>query len=310
MKENTLKCLPQQPEIIAWTANDEKFAKDFEKKVQSTIAKHRLFSKKDKILVAVSGGKDSTTALFVLNKLGYPVEGVTVDAHIGCYSDENLRNLREQCKKLNIQLHEIPFRKAFGASLCYIRDYLKEKGHSFRSCTVCGILRRYLLNKKARELGADVLVLGHNLDDEAQSVIMNLMKNRPELNARLGPRVDSAKNSKLVPRVKPLYFITEQDIVRYSKLQGFNVKYTRCPCASDGFRFAVRDFLNACAIDGKGKIISTFLKKRNLLQKNLLGKNPAYCENCGEPANNSSCSACRLIGLLHKPLKTEKLSRS
>jgi uncharacterized protein (TIGR00269 family) len=301
MKE--MQCRLEAPEKISWTKDDKKFILSFEKKVQETIKNNLLFSKKDKILVAVSGGKDSTTALFVLHKLGYPLEAVTVDAHIGCYSDENLKNLRVQCEKLGIKLHEIPFRKSFGASLCYIRDYLKQKGHSFRSCTVCGILRRYLLNKKAGELNADVLVLGHNLDDEAQSVVMNLLKNRPELNARLGPRVDSAKNRKFTPRVKPLYFITEQDIVRYSKLQGFNVKYTRCPCASDGFRFAVRDFLNECAVSGKENIISIFLQQRKSLQKNLLGKKPGLCENCGEPANKNSCSACNLLGLLRKPLK-------
>ncbi len=303
MKENTLKCLPQTPEKVVWAAADRKFAKDFEKKIQSTIAKHRLFSKKDKILVAVSGGKDSTTAMFVLHKLGYPIEAVTVDAHIGCYSDENLAHLRAQCKTLNIRLHEIPFRKSFGASLCYIRDYLKQKGHSFRSCTVCGILRRYLLNKKARELNAKVLVLGHNLDDEAQSVIMNLMKNRPELNARLGPKTESAKNTKFVPRVKPLYFIPEQDVVRYSKLQGFNVKYTRCPCASDGFRYAVRDFLNETT-ESKAGIISAFLVKKKSFAKKP-STSPEFCKNCGEPANKEECSACKLLGLLHKPLKAE-----
>jgi uncharacterized protein (TIGR00269 family) len=239
--------------------------------------------------------------MFVLHKLGYPVEAVTVDAHIGCYSDENLAHLRKQCNKLSIKLHEIPFRKEFGASLCYIRDYLKNKGYSFRSCAVCGILRRHLLNKKARELRAKVLVLGHNLDDEAQSVMMNLMKNRPELNERLGPKTDGAKNAKFVPRAKPLYLIPEQDVVRYSKIQGFNVKYVRCPCASDGFRYAVRDFLNKTT-ESKAGIISLFLRKK---RQKISASMTAFCKNCGEPSNKNKCSACKLLGLLHKPLKAE-----
>lgn len=299
------QCTTNQ-EPAAWTNDDRKFVESIEKKVQDAIKKYSLFSKNDKIAVAVSGGKDSTAILHILCKLGYPVEAITVDAHIGCYTDENLRNLRETCKKLDVTLHEIPFRKALGASLCYIRDYLKAKGHNFKSCTICGVLRRYLLNRKAREIKAKVIVMGHNLDDEAQSVVMNLLKNRPELNARLGPRIDSINSAMFVPRAKPFYHIREDEIVRYSKLMHFPVKYTRCPCSSEGFRSAVRNFLTDFEQVQPGikeNIVKMFLAQREKLQKRYAKGKPAVCSQCGEFSSGKVCKACNLLGLLRKPLK-------
>ncbi|MEM4239934.1 MAG: TIGR00269 family protein [Candidatus Woesearchaeota archaeon] len=297
MKGKRLKALP-----------DCRFTRLVEEKVASTIKKYGLFSKNDRVAVAVSGGKDSTTLLYILKKLGYNIQAITVDSHIGCYTRENLANLRETCKKLGIRLHEVPFRKIFGASLCYLRDRIKAGGNSYRSCAVCGVLRRHLLNKKARELKAKKLALGHNLDDEAQSLVMNLMKNRPELNSRLGPSGGSADNALFVQRVKPLYWLSEDEIVRYSKIKGFPVKYCRCPCASDGFRFAVRDFLDAQERQTPGakkSVVQKFLKCRGKMREKQQG---FFCKSCGEPSSGKVCRACELLSLAGKPFKPGKLS--
>ena len=313
MQDQPLRvCLtPTVPDAVTWTKDDENFAAEIEQRVQKTIKDYQLFSKGDKIVVAVSGGKDSTMVLHLLKKLGYDVSAVTVDAHIGCYTQQNLENIRSVCKKLDVNLHEIPFRKVFGASLCYIRDYLKEKGHAFRSCTICGVLRRYLLNKKARSLKATKLVLGHNLDDEAQVVLMNLMKNHPELNARLGPKVDQMKDARFVPRVKPLYFVREDEVVRYSKLSRFPVKYGTCPCSVEGFRHAVRKFLDeyeASHPKVKENIMKVFIDKREQLQKKFATtEKPSFCLQCDEPASDSLCRACKLLNLMHEPSESGKL---
>jgi len=308
-------CLtPTIPEKTVWTDDDAQFVARFENTVKETIADNQLFSKNDRILVAVSGGKDSTAVLHLLCKLGYAVEAVTVDAHIGCYTEQNLQNIRAFCTKLGVPLHEIPFRKAFGASLCYIRDYLKAKGHNYKSCTVCGVLRRYLLNKKARELNTDVLVLGHNLDDEAQVILMNLIKNRPELNARLGPKIDNFDDARFVPRVKPLYHIREDEVIRYSKLMEFPVKYGKCPCSAEGFRNAVRDFLTEYERVQPGikeNIVKMFLQQRAYLQQLFASKEvPAFCLQCDEPAQDRLCKACKLLSLVQQPLEPEQLGAS
>lgn len=301
---------PNIPEKKQWTEDDKKFVKEFEGKVAETIKKHGFFSENDKILVAVSGGKDSTTVLYLLKKLGYEVEAVTVDAHIGCYTEQNLTNLRHVCQGLGVKLHELPFRKIFGASLCYIRDYLKAKGHNLKSCTVCGVLRRYLLNAKARALGATKLVLGHNLDDEAQSVLMNFMKNRPWMNARLGPAPSNQEDNRFVPRVKPLYFITENEVIRYAKLMRFPVKFGKCPCSVEGFRNAIKDFLREQEQKKQGttrNVVNAFLKLLPRLQKKYSSPAPLkHCVECGEPASSNTCKACNILNKLNEPAQIKE----
>ena len=116
------------------TSEDLGWADGFELKIAETVKKYKMISADDKVLVAVSGGKDSTAILYTLKKQGFDVEAITVDAHIGCYTETNLKNIRTVCKDLDVKLYEIPFRKAFGASLCFIRDTLQEKGFNYKSC--------------------------------------------------------------------------------------------------------------------------------------------------------------------------------
>ncbi|MBW2980766.1 TIGR00269 family protein [Candidatus Woesearchaeota archaeon] len=282
--------------------SNEQFIKSFENKVKQTIKKYNLINKNDKIIVACSGGKDSTTVLYLLNKFGYNVEAVAIDLLIGEYSKINLKNIKEFCRKHNIKLNIISFRDEFGHSLCFIRSALKQKGSRLESCTICGILKRWLLNKKSRKLKAAKLATGHNLDDEAQTILMNMLKGNPGLNTKLGPKTGVVKDKKFVQRIKPLYFTLEKDVERYSKLMGFPVKYGRCPCAVGVFRASVRDELSRLKNDGKIKsnIVNDFLKKKPELRKKYkTSEKLNYCRKCGEPSKGNVCNACKILGLLH-----------
>ncbi len=271
----------------------------FEQNIQKTIETYNLFTKKDKVLVACSGGKDSTVTLFILKKLGYNVEAITVDAHIGCYTKDNLERLRKLCTDIGVKLYEVPFREKVGKSLCYIQSVLKSKGHYFKSCHTCGVLRRYLLNMEARKIQPDVIVTGHNMDDEAQSTLMNLFRNNMEVAARLGPKTGLKEDSKFVPRAKPLYFTREKDVILYSKAKEFHVKYGACPCSVDSYRREVRNifsFIEGKYPDAQEKIISSFMKMLPKLRKQYSTMDEIkHCEKCGEPSSRDICNTCSLL---------------
>jgi len=286
--------------------NDQEFVGYVENKVQHTIEQYNLLSKDEKILVALSGGKDSTTVLYILSKLGYNIEGVTVDARIGCYTEKNLKNTWNVCDELKITLHEIDFVKEFGGPLQQLLKTINEKGVNLKSCNVCGTLRRFLINKRARMLGADKVVTGHNLDDEAQAFVMNLFKNTLHLAARMGPEAGLKKESLFVKRVKPLYFLSENEIIRYVKIRKFPVYVGKCPCSLEGQRNFFKDWLNELEEKNpeiKHNIINYFLKLLPTLKQKYRGKgNLQYCQECGEPSSNKICRSCQLLAYVeHNP---------
>lgn len=269
-----------------------------EDKVKKTIKKYKLITPKDKVLVALSGGKDSTTCLHILKKMGYNVEAFTVDVNIGCYTQENLANVKKLCKKEKVKLRVISFRKSYGHSVCHARTLLNKKGLNFNSCTVCGVMRRKLFNIAAKEANATKVVTGHNMDDEVQSILMNTFKNRQSLNARISP-LQNKISDELVPRIKPLFFVTEDEIIQYSKAMKFPVHYGRCPCSTTSMRHSIREFLKDCKKINPQvveNIMAFFLNSKKTLTKNSNKKKLSKCINCGQPAITSVCRTCQILG--------------
>ncbi|MHA1828854.1 MAG: TIGR00269 family protein [Candidatus Heimdallarchaeaceae archaeon] len=277
----------------------KRFIRNFEDKVKNTIDRFNLITKDDRIIVACSGGKDSTTVLYLLNKLGYKTEAMFIDLHLGDYSKGNQKNVRMLCENNKIKLHELSLRGEFGCSVCYIRSVLKSKNIIMRSCKICAILRRWLLNRKARELKATKLVTGHNLDDEVETILMNYFNGNINLLARMGPVTGVIRNKKFVPRVKPLYFCTNEETTKYSRLMHLPVLYERCPCSVDAYRGYFRGFIKEIEEYHPGtkeKIVKDFLKLLPEFKKfSKKNKRINYCEACGEPSSKNLCNACQIM---------------
>ena len=282
----------------------EKFIQNFEKKVRETIKKYGLASKKDKIVVACSGGKDSTTVLYLLKKFGYDVSALFINLLMGQWSKKNLENLKKFCKQYKIKLYVVDMRKEFGCSMCYLRSSIKSKTN-ISNCAICGVVRRWLLNKKARQLGADKIATGHNLDDEVETILMNVLKGNLELSLGFGPTVGVIEDKRFVPRIKPLYFCTNDEIKKYSKIMKFPVLYQPCPCLAS-FRKEIRELIPSLEkIDKKIKmnLVENFLNVvlpivREKYKEEI--KEMRYCKTCGEPSRNEICKRCSLIEVLHK----------
>jgi uncharacterized protein (TIGR00269 family) len=283
---------------------ETRFINYFEDKVKNTIDDFNLISKNDKLLVACSGGKDSTSILHILKKFGYKTEAVFIDMHLGNYSKVNQKNVRMFCKKNRIKLHEFSLRNEFGCTVCYMKSVLESKNIVMRSCKICGILRRQILNKKARELKATKLITGHNIDDEVETILMNLFNGNINLLARMGPMTGVITNEKFVPRIKPLYFCTNEETTKYAKLINLPVVYEKCPCSKDAYRGHFRRFINEVEKTNPGtkeKIVKDFLRLLPEFKKfSNTDKKINYCEVCGEPSGKNLCNACQLMKQLTK----------
>lgn len=273
-----------------------KFLSEFESKVKKTIKKYRLINKKDRILVAASGGKDSTVILYLLKKFNYNVSALYINLHLGSYSERCLEAVKKICKENEIKLHVLDIKKEFGMRMCNIRCGVQQK-IKVSNCMVCGIVKKWLLNKEARKLEADKIVTGHHLDDESQTVIMNFLQGNLMLGANSGPVTGSILDKKFVPRIKPLYFIPEKEIKRYSRIKRFDVVYEKCPCAVSSLRIKTRAFLNKVDENSKLRTVNNFLKMLPELRKKLHSQKIIYCEMCGEPSRNEICKKCSLLSL-------------
>jgi uncharacterized protein (TIGR00269 family) len=231
------------------------------------------------------------------------MEGLTLDLLMGDWSKKNLENTKEFCSQHGIKLHVVSIRDEMGYSICYIRSGLKEKTN-LQSCGICGVIKKFILNKKTREIGADKIVTGHNLDDEAQTVLMNLFCGKPELGMYMGPKLSGAKTKKFVQRVKPLYFMPEKDIRRYSKLMKFPVLYEKCPCSEGSLRWSIKDWLNTFEKKEPGakeNILKNLFQMQPFMRESYKGGDELrYCKKCKEPTRNEICKTCELMTKLRE----------
>jgi len=279
------------------------FAESIEEKVRATIAKYQMLKFNDKTAVAVSGGKDSVSLLHILAKTerNYPkasLVAVTVDEGIKGYRDEALRIAAENCQKLGVEHHVASFKELYGYTLDEIVKRLKRKGGGEATpCAYCGVLRRRALNVAARKLRADKIATAHTLDDETQTILLNIFHGDVLRIAREKPAKDETY-TKLVPRVKPFCEIPERETALYAYIRKIKFQSVPCPYASEALRNDVRIMLNR--IEGKHAgikftIFKSTEKIRPALEKIAEKEGLRECMECGEPTTASICKICQML---------------
>ena len=279
------------------------FAKSIESKVRATITKYRMFSLEDRIAVAVSGGKDSLSLLQILSKIEKnrpksTMVAVTIDEGIKGYRDEALKFASEACSKLGIDHHIFSFKKLFDFTLDeLVEKRLEQNDSKLTACSYCGILRRRALNIAAYEVKASKLATAHTLDDEAQTVLMNIFRGDVGRLAKEKP-VTERVHPKLVQRVKPFCEIPENESALYAYIKKIRFQATPCPYASTAMRNDFRSMLNRMEAKHAGTkfaVLSTLERLRPALQATANEEQFRECAECGEPSSGGLCKVCEIL---------------
>lgn len=267
-----------------------------ENDVRNAIEENELLKKTDKVVVALSGGKDSTSIAYILKKFGYDVHGLMIDLYLGNWSEIHKNNMIKFCSQNDIPLTMVDLKEELGQGICFIKAVLK-KQRNLGGCTVCGITKRWILNKWAKKLGCDRIVTGHNLDDEAQNVLMNFLKGNLVLGANSGPITGYGNSDGFAQRVKPFFFISESDIRKYAEAKNFDILYDKCPCSFATYRADTREWLYEISDEEKLKIVEGFQEIVPGLRANN-SREMKKCIKCGEPSSGDICKACEIFECL------------
>ncbi|OYT31797.1 MAG: ATPase [Thermofilum sp. ex4484_79] len=292
--------------ILRRSVSSDFFLQYIERIVEETFEYIGL-SSSDVLMVALSGGKDSMLALYFTlkfqKKYGYKVYAISVDEGIEGYSKERMNFLKKIVEKFDVKLYTSSFKEYFGCMFEEIMKIVAKKKLGYKPCSICGVFKRYILNRESRKLGATKLVTGHNLDDELQAFLMNVFKDNIWNIAREGILTGVTQHKRFVPRMKPLYYLTEREIQEYVKLLNLPYFPNQCP----NLKFAYRNIFKMWFRE-----LDDVTRLRYLVSKELLShlfKSRLYnsyelktCRECGEPSSQDVCRACHYRLLLDLPL--------
>lgn len=272
----------------------ECFSNSIVRKTAKTISKYNMIQNGQLVCVAVSGGKDSLALLDVLSKMSknhsFRIHAVTIDEGIPDYREEALGIVKKFCGDLGITHSVYSYKELFDLTL---EESLEMREDKLSSCSICGTLRRRAMDHTAKEIGADVIATGHNLDDTLQTFIINTLSGDTNKIGWMDP--DTSQNS--LPKIKPFCEIYESEIVFYAFTNSLPFQAEPCPHMSEGIRTEIREFLNNLENSHSGiknSMYRSVLKISQIMRESNY-KEKAKCANCGSECTGKICSVCRML---------------
>jgi len=270
---------------------DECFLRIYERKVDRVIKKFGLLNPKDKVVVAVSGGKDSTSCAYLLKKFekkyDITVEALHINLNIRNYSDEVEDATKKLCINNDIPLH-----------IVNIKDYISANVRTLSNrtsrpiCSICGTIKRYIMNKTARILGATKLATGHNMDDILEFFFKNWIGRNYNWISKLKPITES-NHPRVISKIRPLYECSENENRHYAILNDISFRKIKCPYS---MRNRWKDAINTFeSMISNFKI--NFLKSLQEFEFPEIKEKINECKLCGEITNMEVCSFCRISKL-------------
>ena len=276
------------------------FSNSIVRKTAKTISKYNMIKNNELVAVAVSGGKDSLALLKIINKMAlthnFRIKAITIDEGIPGYRNEALEIVEKFCTELNVDHKVYSYKDLFELTLDEALD-LREN-EKISSCSICGTLRRRAIDYAAKDIGADVIATGHNLDDTLQTFVINMLSGDTTKIGWMDP--DTSKNS--LRKIKPFSEIYESEIVFYAFTNNLPFQSEPCPHMSEGIRTEIREFLNSLETQHSGiknNLYQSIIKVSEIV-KSTNSKQKMKCEKCGNECTANVCSVCSIILKLKK----------
>ncbi len=266
------------------------------------IRSQEMFGKDDRVLVAVSGGKDSLALWDILLKLGYKADALYVNLGIAGYSDRShdhvLRYAEAVGSRFGVMLHTHTVAQKEGAGIKELAQIVHRP-----TCSTCGTIKRYQFNRVAIEQHYDVMATGHNLDDEAARLLGNVLHWQEDYLEKQTPSLPASVDG-FAKKVKPLYRLTERELAAYCVLNGIDYIVDECPMAKGARSLLYKEVLNRLETESPGTkqyFYWGFLEKQRkneTTQASMSEKDQASlhpCPSCGQPTTAETCSYCKMM---------------
>ena len=271
------------------------FSNSILQKTSRTISKYNMIKNSDLVGVAVSGGKDSLSLLHVLKKMSeshnFKLSAITVDEGIPDYRNEALRVVKAFCNKLEVEYRVYSYKELFDVTLQESLELRESEKTS--SCSICGTLRRRVIDFAAKDFGVDVIATGHNLDDVLQTFIINLLSGDTNKIGWMDPDTSSNKTRK----IKPFCEIYENEIAFYAFTNEIPFQSEQCPHMNEGIRTEIREFLNSLENNHTGiknSMYSSVMRISNMV-KGTNYKQRRVCPKCGNECTGEICAVCNML---------------